>query len=92
MSDNRSAIEVFIQNHCASCRQVERYLVERGVGSTSRNVTTDHAALEELSLRGFMATPVTRISDQWVSGFSGVSSRNLLINLTNRPARFGSNR
>ena len=69
MSDNRSAIEVFIQNLCASCRQVERYLVERGVGFTSRNVTTDHAALKELSLRGFMATPVTRISDQWVSGF-----------------------
>ena len=69
MSGNRPAIEVFTQDHCASCKQVERYLVERGVAFFLRNVATDAAVLEELSSRGFMATPVTRIGDQWVCGF-----------------------
>ncbi len=69
MSDSRPAIEVFTQDHCTSCKRAERFLVERGVTFSLRNVTNDAAALEEISARGFMETPVTRIGDQWVSGF-----------------------
>lgn len=62
-------IEVFTQAHCAGCREVERFLTERGVRYTLRDVGADPAALEEIVSRGYMSTPVTRVGDQWIAGF-----------------------
>jgi glutaredoxin-like protein NrdH len=63
------AVELFTQPHCAPCREVERFLQERGVAFVRRDVTADAAALELVVSRGFMATPVTRIGEHWVAGF-----------------------
>lgn len=65
----RPEVEVFTQHHCASCRQAENYLRERGVVFASRNVSSDQQALNEIFQRGFMTTPVIRIGDIWIGGF-----------------------
>ncbi len=71
MSDGRARpeVELFTQAHCAGCRQDEQFLRERGVEFTSRDVGEDPAALDELTSRGYMSTPVTRIGEHWVAGF-----------------------
>ena len=62
-------IEVYTQSHCASCRHVEEFLTQCGVSFTVRDVEADSDALDELVSRGYMTTPVTRIDDEWISGF-----------------------
>ena len=62
-------IVVYTQPHCASCKQLERYLEDRGLAFTVRDVFADPAALEEITSRGYMSTPVTRIGDRWIAGF-----------------------
>ena len=71
MSDSRkqAEVEVFTQDHCASCRQVENYLSARGVAFTSRNVADNPEALDTIFRKGFMTTPVIRIGDTWIGGF-----------------------
>ena len=69
MSEQQPEIVVYTQPHCASCKQVERYLEERGLAFIVRDVFDDPAALEEISSRGYMSTPVTRIGDRWIAGF-----------------------
>ncbi len=66
---NAGAVEVFTQAHCSSCREVERYLQDRGVAFTVRNVDAERAALEEISARGYMTTPVIRIGEHWIAGY-----------------------
>ena len=68
MTDER-LVEVFTQPGCAACRQVERYLEQRGVPYEVRDVLEDASALDELMQRGYMQTPVTRCGDQWIAGF-----------------------
>jgi glutaredoxin len=48
---------------------VERYLDERGIAYTVRDVFAEPNALEEIGSRGYMSTPVTRIGDQWIVGY-----------------------
>jgi glutaredoxin len=48
---------------------VERYLDERGIAYTIRDVFAEPDALEEIGSRGYMSTPVTRVGDQWVAGY-----------------------
>lgn len=62
-------VVVFTQPHCAPCREVERYLTERGVTFVLRDVLADQEALAILESRGYMGTPVTQIGDQWIAGF-----------------------
>lgn len=69
MSNPQPEIVVYTQPHCASCKEVERYLVRRGLTFTVRDVSEDPDALEEIASRGYMATPVTRIGDRWIAGF-----------------------
>ena len=66
---NAGAVEVYSQAHCSSCREVERYLESRGVAFKVRSVDTEPAALEEISARGYMTTPVTRIGEHWIAGY-----------------------
>ena len=74
----RPEVEVFSQQHCAACRQVERFLAERGVPFAARDVGEDAQALEELTNRGYMSTPVTRVGDQWIAGFNRKALERLL--------------
>ncbi len=69
MSDRAPEIVVYTQPHCPSCDQVERYLEQRDLPFTVRDVFEDPEALEEITSRGYMSTPVTRIGDRWIAGF-----------------------
>lgn len=62
-------VEVFTQEYCPSCRQLEALLTEHGVAFKSRDVLEDPEALEEIASRGYMSTPVTRFGDTWIAGF-----------------------
>lgn len=65
----QAAVVVYTQPHCAPCRMVEQFLEQHAVAFVTRDVTTDPGALTDLVERGFMATPVTRIGEQWIAGF-----------------------
>jgi glutaredoxin len=77
VSEARNVV-VYTQPHCASCSQVERFLEQRGVAFTVRDVSKDPRALEEIASRGYMSTPVTRIGDRWVAGFRRKELESLL--------------
>ncbi len=69
MSEAPPRIAVYTQPHCSNCRRVERFLRERGLRFDVYDVASDPGALEEITSRGFMTTPVTRIGEEWVAGF-----------------------
>lgn len=71
MSTNSAepAVEIFTQEYCPACRQVEALLTKYGIPFQSRDVLDDADALEEIASRGYMSTPVTRIGDTWVGGY-----------------------
>jgi glutaredoxin len=48
---------------------VKEFLSQRGIAHTSRDVSSDPAAMEELGKLGYMTTPVTTIDGQIVVGF-----------------------
>ena len=81
-SDDCSHVEVFTQSHCGSCRQVEKFLYDRDVAFTVRDVEADPDALDELISKGYMTTPVTRIGDDWVAGFKPDKLATLLAGLS----------
>lgn len=60
---------VYTQPHCSACKQVMRFLDDRGVVVVSRDVVADASALAELEAEGYMTTPVTRIGERWIAGF-----------------------
>lgn len=63
------SVTLYSQPHCPSCRQVERFLEERGVTYQARDVLADPTALDEIVAQGFMTTPVVHIEDEWLVGF-----------------------
>ena len=65
---------------------MQRYLEARGLPFTVRDVFVDPAALEEMTSRGYMTTPVTRIGERWITGFR----RKELDRLLGGPSRGGS--
>ncbi len=71
-------IQVFTQAHCAGCREVDQFFRERGVTFTVRDVAADPSALEEITSRGYMSTPITRIGERWVAGYKPTELENLL--------------
>ena len=48
---------------------MKEFLSRHGVAHTSRDVSSDPSALEELAKLGYMTTPVTTIDGQVVVGF-----------------------
>ena len=78
MSDRLPEIVLYTQPHCASRKEVERFLEQRGVAFTVHDVSQDPDALEEIASRGYMSTPVTRIGDHWVAGFKRKQFERLL--------------
>ena len=70
-------VELFTQSHCAPCRQIEAFLRKREIPYVRRDVAEDPDALEELASRGYMATPVLRVDEEWVVGFNQNALRRL---------------
>ena len=48
---------------------MKEFLSQRGIAYTSRDVSSDPAAMDELAKLGYMTTPVTTIDGQVVVGF-----------------------
>jgi len=58
---------------------VKGFLSQRGVAYTERDISTDPAAVEELSKLGYMTTPVTTINGEIVIGFDQQRLESLLM-------------
>jgi glutaredoxin len=62
-------VELFTQEHCGSCKEVERYLRGKRVELVVHDVGRDADALQELVKQGYMSTPVIRVGGRWIAGF-----------------------
>jgi glutaredoxin len=62
-------VVVYRQASCASCSHVERYLRDRGVVFTTKDIDADPAAMEKFLTYGYLTTPVTVIDGTPVPGF-----------------------
>lgn len=60
---------VYRQTSCRACHQVERFLQERGVPFTAKDIDVDAAALAEFLTLGYLTTPVTVVNGTPVPGF-----------------------
>jgi glutaredoxin 3 len=60
------------------CDKVKEFLSEKGVSYVERNVAEDQAALEELSVLGYMTTPVVNVDGHIVIGFDRARLEKLL--------------
>jgi glutaredoxin len=78
-----SEIVVYSQSSCASCNRVERYLRERGVTFTVKDIGVDPEALEEFLAFGFMTTPLTVVDGTAIPGFQ---PKRLATALAGRPS------
>lgn len=62
-------VVLYTQAHCAACGQVARWLGERGIACTARDVGADPAAMAEFLTLGYLTTPVTVVDGTAVPGF-----------------------
>lgn len=60
---------LYQQRTCASCTHVERFLRERAIPFTAKEIDADAGAMEEFLQLGYMTTPVTVIDGTPVPGF-----------------------
>ena len=51
------------------CQRTKEFLRSRGVEFEDRDVSTDTAALDDLSKLGYMTTPVLQLNGETVVGF-----------------------
>lgn len=63
-------IVVYTQEHCASCKHLEKFLEEEGFSFTLLDIGEDANALQEIASRGYMSTPIIRVGDTWIAGFN----------------------
>lgn len=57
---------------------MKEFLHQKGVPFTEKDVSADDAAYEELTAKGFYATPVTMIDGEAVVGFNRAKLEQLL--------------
>lgn len=62
-------VVVFTSNTCGYCHEVKKYLKERGVEYTEKNVSEDKLARKELMSQGFMGVPVIYVGEEVIQGF-----------------------
>ncbi len=62
-------VVLYQQITCASCSQVERFLRERGIPFTAKDIGADAEAMQEFLELGYLTTPVTVIDGTPVPGF-----------------------
>lgn len=52
------------------CGKVKEFLRQQSIAFTERDISADPKALDDLTARGFFATPVTLIDGEAVVGFN----------------------
>ncbi len=60
---------LYQQTTCASCTHVERFLRERGIPFTAKDIGADAEAMQEFLGLGYLTTPVTVIDGTPLPGF-----------------------
>ena len=60
------------------CQRTKELLRSKGVEFENRDVSTDAAALDDLSKLGYMTTPVVQINGETVVGFDRAKIERLL--------------
>ena len=60
------------------CQRTKEFLRSKGVEFEDRDVSTDAAALDDLSKLGYMTTPVLQINGETVVGFDRARIERLL--------------
>lgn len=65
-----SEVIVFTQPGCPTCNQLKKYLENRHVAFTERDVSADESAYQELHDRGYAATPLTVIGEVEILGLN----------------------
>ncbi len=60
------------------CQRTKEFLRSKGVEFENRDVSTDAAALDDLSKLGYMTTPVLQINGETVVGFDRAKFERLL--------------
>ena len=78
---------LYRQAPCASCTQVERFLRERGVPFTAKDIGADAEAMREFLELGYLTTPVTVIDGTAVPGFQPRRLARLLDGVARRADR-----
>jgi len=60
------------------CGKVKEFLHQKGIAYTEKDISKDDTALDELTDKGFFATPVTLINGEAVVGFHRTKLEQLL--------------
>ncbi len=60
------------------CGKVKEFLHQKGIAYTEKDISNDDAAFNELTGKGFFATPVTMIDGDAVVGFNKPKLEQLL--------------
>jgi glutaredoxin len=60
---------LYQQTACASCTQIERFLRDRGIPFTAKDIGADAEAMRAFLELGYLTTPVTLIDGTPVPGF-----------------------
>ena len=74
-----SEVVLYHQAACAPCTQVERFLWDRGVPFTAKDIGADQEAMQEFLALGYLTTPVTVIDGTPVPGFQPKRLAQLLV-------------
>lgn len=62
-------VTIYTSNTCPYCISAKKYLEEKGIEYTEKNVQTDREARKELMDMGHMGVPVLIINGEEVVGF-----------------------
>jgi len=76
---NRSKIVLYTQPDCPPCQVLKIFLAELGVSFEERDITTDAAAVEELTAKyKSCSTPTLIIGDEVLIGFDPMRIEKIL--------------
>jgi predicted thioredoxin/glutaredoxin len=62
-------IKVYWRQHCSSCREVFRYLDQKGIYYEKTDVTHDQSRFDEMLRLGGFATPLIVVDGQVITYF-----------------------
>ncbi len=62
-------VTIYTSSTCGYCHEAKKYLDEKGVQYSEKNVSTDPVARKELMAQGFMGVPVIMVDDETIQGF-----------------------
>ena len=60
---------IYTQPGCAGCQREKKFLTQKGIDFTEKNIQEDEQALEELLELGAQGTPTTLIDGKAIVGF-----------------------